>query len=352
MGEHPRFRPLRHGFDEYYGCMHNFPVGVVPQDIYEGDSLAGQEIYENIHDRLTDRAIRCMEEAGEADSPFFIYLAHYLVHGPWEPGREFCTEEEWSARKKYNGRMNQVVYPAMVREMDWQIGRLMNALDSLEMEENTVIFFLSDNGPWLRNDTVRSAGSAWPLRGSKFNTFEGGHRVPAIVSWPSRFIRGVKCDRMISSMDILPTIASLAGASLPDDRTFDGRDITPLLKGQKMEEIRNRQLLYYHATNLQVIREGDWKLHLPRKPHHLHFMGSRHAGRGTIDSLDHPLLYNLSADLEEKTDVSALHADKVADLLQKAAERRKELGDWNMKGYDEHDLSVPKDSIIKRPFRR
>jgi arylsulfatase A-like enzyme len=353
MGENPRFMPLRHGFDSYYGVMHNFDVGTKPRDLYEGDSLIGQEIYENIHDQLTERAIGIMKESKEEDKPFFIYLAHYLVHGPWEPGKEFTTEEEWEARIRYKGRMNQIVFPAMVRELDWHIGKLRNAIKELGLEENTVIFFLSDNGPWINNNLEQSAGSAWPLRGSKFNTFEGGHRVPAIISCPGRFNQGVVVDEMTSSMDIFPTITNLAGATLPSNRNIDGINLTPILNGKGIEELENRELLYFHATNLQAIRVGDWKLHLPRRPDQLHFMGLRRVGRGTIDSLDQPLLFNLSTDVEENKDIAKDNQDQVNELLIRAEESRKELGDWNITGYDEHVLPVPKDSIIMRPgFRR
>lgn len=350
LGENPKFRPLRHGFDEYFGCMHNFPVGVIPQEIYEGDTLVGQEIFENMHDRLTQRAIQTMEQAKEANQPFFIYLAHYLAHGPWEPGKKFTTDREWEARMQYKGRMNQMVYPAMVRELDWHIGELMNALEELELGENTVLFFLSDNGPWLTNDTIRSAGSAWPLRGSKFNTFEGGHRVPAIISWPLAFQKGMVCSEPVSSMDIFPTIATLAGATLPD-RVIDGMNIVPLLTGESRQVQDNRELLYYHATHLQAVRQGQWKLHLPRKPDQLHFMGKKNVGRGTLDLLEHPMLYHLAADKEEHHDVAEQNPDIVKELLQLADIKRAELGDWDRTGHDEHHLTVPKDSIIKRPVR-
>ncbi len=350
LGENPKYRPLRHGFDEYFGCMHNFPVGVIPQDIYEGDSLIGQEIYENIHDKLTDRAIRTMTFASENNQPFFIYLAHYLAHGPWEPGRAFANDEEWQARQEFQGRMNQKVFPAMIRELDWQIGKLMNALNELGLERNTMIIFVSDNGPWLTNDTLRSAGSAWPLRGSKFNTFEGGHRVPAIISWPASMGKGMVCNETVSSMDILPTVAAIAGAPLPD-KIIDGENISPILKGGKVSELTDRELLYFHATNLQAIRVGDWKLHLPRQPHHTHFMGRQNVGRGTIDTLTKPMLFNLESDIEESQDFAEENPEIVMTLLRRADERRKELGDWNIKGFDEHYLTISKDSIIKRPAR-
>jgi arylsulfatase A-like enzyme len=348
LGEHEKFKPLRHGFYEYLGCLHNFPVGVIPQEIYEGDSVIGQEIYENMHDKLTKRAISIMQKSKADAKPFFIYLAHYLTHGPWEPGKKFTTEQEWDARMQYKGAMNQKVFPAMVRELDWQVGQLLDEIKKLGLDDNTVIFFLSDNGPWLTKNIERSAGSAWPLRGSKFNTFEGGHRVPAIISCPGMFTKGVVSNDIVSSMDILPTIAGLAGVQLPGDRKIDGVNITALLKGKTMDKLKNRELLYYQATQLQALRLGEWKIHLPRRPESVFFMGRSNVGRETIDSLDVPLLFNLLTDIEERVDVSSKYTEKVSELLIRAAERRKELGDWNVKGYDEHELSISKEIIVKR----
>ena len=248
---------------------------------------------------------------------------------------------------QYKGSINQKVFPAMIRELDWQIGLLLDEIEKLGLRENTVIFFLSDNGPWLRNDPERSAGCAWPLRGSKFNTFEGGHRVPAIISFPGDFAKGIVSNEIVSSMDIMPTIANLAKAKLPTDRILDGIDITPILKGKQIDYLKNRELLYYHASQLQAIRLGDWKVHLPRRPENVFFLGRHNVGRGTIDSLEVPLLYNLSTDIEEKMDVSLKYPEKVNELLTRAEERRKELGDWNIKGSDEHELSFSKDLIIK-----
>lgn len=348
LGVHEQFRPLSQGFDEYYGCLRNFDVGIIPQDVYEGDSIIGQEIYENIHNKLTQRAIGIMKESIKEKTPFFIYLAHYLTHGPWEPGKQFTTDQEWAARMQYKGAMNQKVFPALVRELDWQIGLLLDEIKKLGLEENTVIFFLSDNGPWLTNNLERSAGCAWPLSGSKFNTFEGGHRVPAIVSCPGSFEKGIISDYTVSSNDIFPTIARLAGTELPVGRIIDGIDITPILKGGQIDYPENREILYYHATQLQAVRLGNWKLHLPRKPESVFFMGKRNVGRNTIDSLDIPMLFNLSNDIKEEYDVSLQYPEKVVELLNKAEERRKELGDWNVIGNDEHALTIPKDLIITR----
>ncbi len=214
LGEHYDYRPLRHGFDTYYGEMHNIHIGK-KGELYRGDHSTNEFVrYENIHKKITEEAKGLMQKANEKKTPFFIYLSHYLVHGPWEPSKEFATEEEWELRMKHKGGLNHKVYPAMVRELDWHVGEITAELERLGIAENTMVIFTSDNGPWLTRDTVRSAGSSWPLRGSKFNTFEGGHRVPTIIKYPKKIPKGIVANQMVSSMDILPTIADIVGVKI------------------------------------------------------------------------------------------------------------------------------------------
>jgi len=349
MGEHYDYRPLRHGFDEYYGRMHNFHLSQKGA-IYEGDSLTGDSVlYQEAHRLITVRAKEFLSRASQENTPFFLYLSHYLVHGPWKPNRRFATENEWEKMLEVNGHIHNEVYPAMVRELDWHIGEIVNELDKLGMTDNTILFFTSDNGPWLTQDSVRSAGSAWPLRGSKFNTFEGGDRVPAIVKYPGKIPAGRVSNELVSSMDIFPTIAHLTGAQLPADRIIDGKNIWPILADQKDAESPHKVLYAYHGKNLQTIRKGSWKLHLPRSPEAVPFYGQRGWGRGTIDSLVTPMLFNLDQDLGEQVDVSDQYPSVVEELLREAEAARLELGDWNIKGKKEHDLNGFKGDIHARP---
>ena len=336
MGEHYDYRPLRHGFDHYYGNLHNFAVGA-KKDICIGDSMSQDSLFfENIHSELTNRAKAFMHKATNDNQPFFLYLSHYLVHGPWEPSKEFCTDEEWEARMKHKGGINQIVYPAMLRELDWHIGEIVNATEQMGISDNTIVFFTSDNGPWLTNDESRSAGSAFPLRGSKFNTFEGGHRVPGIVKYPQHIPAGQVSNELVSSMDIFASIADVTGAEMPSDYKIDGKSIWPLLVQEKGAKSPHIVLLAYHGKNLQTIRKGKWKLHLTRSPGAVPFYGQKSWGRGTLDSLHVPLLFNLEEDLEEQHDVSKMHPEVMEELLQEAEKARKELGDWNTIGEEEH----------------
>ncbi len=332
LGVDMKFYPLRHGFDEYYGSLFNFPVGGTCP-VLEGDSVIQPEMrYQDIHRKLTERTIDFMKRSMEEDKPFFIYLSHYLVHGPWDINREFATDEEWDiyqnqpirGQLQHGGRK---LYPAMVRELDWNVGEVVKAIKELGLDENTLVLFTSDNGP--------DAGTAGPLRGSKYNTFEGGHRVPSIAWWPEKIPAGQVSDALCSTMDYFPTIAHLAGAGLPKDRKIDGVNIWPIMKGD--ENAKAHEILYYYnGTMLEAVREGNWKLHLPRQLENKVYWSK---GRfGGFNNLESPVLFNLDRDIEEKRDVANEHPDIVNRLLDIADKAREELGDWNIKGKDQKNL--------------
>ena len=353
MGEHYDYRPMRHGFDHYFGKLHNFNRFKKGSGIYEQDNLTKDSVhYENMHELVTNKAKEFINKANEKETPFFMYLSHYLVHGPWKQNKRFTTNKEWNTRLEKQGDINPIVYPAMVRELDWHIGEIVKELEKLGMTENTVIFFTSDNGPWLTNNPDRSAGSAWPLRGSKFNTFEGGHRVPGIVKYPKRIPSGLISNELVSSMDIFPTIAHLSGASLPEDKIIDGKNIWPLLSGKKNAKSPHHVLYAYQGENLQTIRKGSWKLHLPRKSNEMPFYGQKQWGKGTIDNLKQPLLFNLETDIKESKDLSSEFPEIVNDLLEEANKARVELGDWDIVGNDQHDFNSFEGNVHAKPIRK
>ncbi|MCK4751328.1 MAG: sulfatase, partial [Bacteroidales bacterium] len=311
LGDDPVFYPMRHGFDEYYGSLVNFPIqGTCP--VFEGDSVVEQAVrYQDIHSRLTRRTVEFMKRSQQAGKPFFIYLAHYLCHGPWDPNRKFATDEEWEIyqNQPVKGHLKDggdKLYPALVRELDWHVGEVLKAIEDLDIDENTLVFLISDNGPWL------PAGSAWPLRGSKYNTFEGGHRVPSIARWKGRIPAGQVSDALCSTMDLFPTIAHLAGAGLPGDREIDGINIWPVLRGDKNG--RGHDILYYYnGITLEAVRDEKWKLHLPREQHCKVYWSNGNLGGFT--SLDKPALFNLETDIEEKSDVADEYPVVVERLL-------------------------------------
>jgi len=352
MGDHYDYLPLRHGFDQYFGHLDNF-ARKKKSGLYKGDSPTGDSIrYENVHELLTEKAKEFLNASKKQNKPFFMYLSHYLVHGPWEPSKRFTSDFEWKERMEAQGDIRQTVYPAMVRELDWQIGEILAELDKLGMTENTIIFFTSDNGPWLTPNKVSSAGSAEPLRGSKFNTFEGGHRVPGIVKFPGHITPGQISNELVSSMDILATIADITGSKVAENRVIDGKSMWPLLTQKKGAKTAHEVLLGYTGKNLQTIRKGKWKLHLPRNPDGVPFYAGHLWGRGTIDDLETPMLFDLEQDVGEQTNVAEIYPEIVEELLREAEKAQKELGDWNIIGSDEHDYNGFEGNIHAIPVKK
>jgi len=191
-----------------------------------------------------------------------------------------------------------------VEEIDWSVGQILDSLKEQGVDENTLVIYTSDNGPWkLKNG---HGGSAAPLRGFKFATWEGGMRVPCIMRWPGRIPADTTCDEMGATIDLLPTLAILAGAQLPADRTIDGKDILPLITGVDGAVTPHDNYFYYRGNSLQCVRSGDWKLRLPGKK-------------------KFPQLYNLSMDISETTDVADQHPELVASLRKRIEDFDAEL---------------------------
>ncbi|MBK1855179.1 sulfatase-like hydrolase/transferase [Verrucomicrobiaceae bacterium 5K15] len=330
LGEPELYGPLKQGFDRYVGSLYNFPVGK-PNVWLHNDEPQGKIMFSQAHQKLTDATISFMNEQQQAKKPFFIYLAHYLVHGPWSPNKQFCTDAEWASYQKKKGRMNPKVLPAMVRELDHHVGQVMAALKSLGIEDDTIVIFASDNGPWL------PAGSAEPFSEGKYSTMEGGHRVPAMIRWPGHFPAGQVSDEMVSALDLMPTIAAATGSSLPEDRRYDGYDLLPLLSQNKKQSPR-QEFFYYNGLSLEAVRRGPWKLHLPRKNDNAVYWA---LGKGGYKNLTHPVLNHLPDDLAEKKDVTQEHPEQTDALQKMAAQARKELGDWDQDGSDRPANAYP-----------
>jgi len=331
LGDAEKFAPRMQGFDEYIGRKHNFHIGK-PGVWFHNEEPQGAIGFREAHQKLTDATIAFMKQQQANEKPFFIYLAHYLVHGPWSPNKEFCTPGEWASVQKHKGRMNPKALPAMVRELDHHVGLVLAALKELNIEKETLVIFASDNGPWL------PAGSAHPLSGGKYTTMEGGHRVPATIRWPSRIPAGQVIDQLVSSLDVLPTIAAATGASLPADRKLDGFDLMPMLGG-KTDTSPRREFAYYNGLTLEAIRRGPWKLHLPRQSAHRVYW-ARHPKKMYLN-LDRPLLNNLADDISEKRDLTKTNPEQAEELQKLAAETRRELGDWDREGTDRPESTYP-----------
>jgi arylsulfatase A len=327
LGDQPAFLPTRQGFDSYYGIPYSNDMGP-PEDGSKSDPgkpipqrKAQAQARKKAQDKEPETGIKGMDqpplpllqdetviarvEAREQselverytekslaflrknrDRPFFLYLAHSAVHFPHYPGPAF------------RGKSKNGLYGDWTEEVDSSVGRVLDEVRALNLAEKTLVLFTSDNG-----GPVNQGATNTPLRGSKGQTFEGGIRVCTIAWWPGKVPAGTSTSAITTMMDILPTFVTLAGGTVPRDRTIDGRDITPVLLGTPGANPPRDEFLYYRGLKLEAIRSGPWKLHLERG-----------------------MLYNLESDLAESTDVAAAHPDVVQQLRSSAGRAASDLG--------------------------
>ena len=258
------FRAQRHGFDFFYGLPYSNdmlkwePDTVLrPQHAFwklpllDNDDIVEAPVNQHtLTKRYTERAIGFIEE--NRNRPFFLYFPHTFPHTP-----HYASED-------FEGRSPHGLYTDTVEEIDWSVGELLRTLRALDLDKNTLVIFISDNGP-ARGSTRwgdrSGGGSTGGLRGNKGTTFEGGMREPGIFRWTGRIAEGSETSEPASILDLLPTLAELAGADAPSDRVIDGRSIADLLLGNT-ETLPEEPFFYYFGTQLQAIRLGAWKLFL------------------------------------------------------------------------------------------
>lgn len=304
LGDQPEFLPTRQGFDEFFGIPYshdihpyhqnqkkfNFP----PLPLLEGETVVETNPdADYLNKRITERAVRFIEE--NKDEPFFVYLPHTSPHRPLLASPEFmddAPEEVKQALAKENNTVDyktrDKIYPQTIAEIDWSVGQVLDVLKKNGLDQNTLVIFTSDNGPVI--------GSAKPLRGKKGSTFEGGMRMPTVVWWPGKINAGQVNNELVTAMDLLPTMAHLAGAKIPSDRVIDGKDIFSVLQGKGKSP--HKMFFYYSKETLEAVRSGKWKLRI----------SGRHS----------PALYNLENDISESKDVLEQYP-KIATRLRKAA---------------------------------
>ena len=256
----------------------------------------------------TDRAIDFMRQS--QDGPFFLYLAHAMPH------------VKLGASSEFHGRSRRGLYGDVIEELDHEFGRLMEALKELGLDDNTIVLFASDNGPWLSKG--KESGSSAPLRGGKGTAWEGGYRVPGIF-WGPRYIpAGQTTDELMTTLDILPTFASLAGASVPRDRIIDGVNQRALVLGESNESAR-KTFYYYVRNELQAVRLGKWKMRLPNC--------TDDYGFATVKPyVPTHQLHDLEADKEEKADLAAKYPAVLEQLKKLAEVARADIGDRGVEG--------------------
>ncbi|MBN1851503.1 MAG: sulfatase [Pirellulales bacterium] len=336
LGCQEMFLPPNHGFDEFYGLPYSNDMwpwhprvahltdiaerrkkGYPDLPLIEGTTVVHSEVAPEDQMRFTrqftERAIGFIDR--NHDRPFFLYLPHPMPHVPL-----FVSE-------RFDGTSVQGRYGDVIQEIDWSVGQIMETLARHDIEDDTLVFFASDNGPWLSYGD--HAGSAGILREGKGTTFEGGIRVPCIMRWPGHIPAGTVCDEPLMTIDILPTVTQLIGAELPKHK-IDGKDVWPLLAGEEgAKSPQETYCFYYHKNALQALRSGKWKLHFPHK--YATLAGQEGGRDGTPVSYSQQeigyALFDLEIDPGETTDLAEKYPDVVARLKHLADTIRSELSD-------------------------
>jgi arylsulfatase A-like enzyme/CubicO group peptidase (beta-lactamase class C family) len=320
LGHQKPFLPLQQGFDEYFGLpysndmwpRHPQQKGFFPDlPLYDGDSVVERDPDQSqLTRRYTERAVRFIER--NRDTPFFLYVPHTMPHVPL------------FASKAFAGKTGAGLYADVIAEIDWSVGQILDAVKRIGADDNTLVIFTSDNGPWASYGN--HAGSAGAFRESKGTTFEGGVRVPFVARWPGRIPKGTTSRVPAMTIDLLPTIAKLSGGSVPMDRTIDGRDLWPALSGQSTGPLHDA-LYFYWGAELHAVRSDRWKLHVPH-PYQAFELAGRDGSPGKYVRKELGLsLFDLNADPGESSDVAASHPDVVSRLLWYVERARDDLGD-------------------------
>ena len=324
LGHHPEFLPTHHGFDEYYGLPYSNDMWPRHPEARPGSypdlPLIGGELTLELNPDqtkltgdYTKHATRFIEQ--NKDNQFFLYLAHSMPHVPLFAGEEFQT------------RGQAGLYADVIQEIDWSVGQVMAALEEHSLAQNTLVIFTSDNGPWLSYGN--HSGSAGELREGKGTVWEGGVRVPCIMRWPGHIPAGTTCTEPAMTIDVLPTIAALLDADLPEHK-IDGKNIWPLIAGTPgAKSPHDAYYFYYNANDLLAIRSGPWKMHVPQSYRSL---DGKPGGTNGIPAKYVQLktglaLYNLENDLSEKNNVASENPEVVKQLTALLDKMRGDLGD-------------------------
>ncbi len=325
LGDHAQFMPNNHGFDDFYGIPYSndmwpnhpqqgpiFDFGPLP--LYDNqaiiDTLEDQSM---LTTQFTEKSLSFIDK--HKDEPFFLYLAHPQPHVPL-----FVSN-------KFKGKSKRGLYGDVIMEIDWSVGEILKRLKKHNLEENTIVIFTSDNGPWLAYGD--HSGSALPLREGKGTALEGGQREPCIIRYPGKIEAGSTVHSPAMTIDILPTLAAITGSSLPE-KQIDGKNIWSVLTGQTSQSPHEAYFFYYRINELHGVRYGDWKLYFP---HRYRSLNGRAGGKNGLPtdyeqlSFDDIALYNLVDDISEKNNVAKNHPDIVAKISTLATQMRHRLGD-------------------------
>ncbi|MCU7552756.1 sulfatase [Chitinophagaceae bacterium LB-8] len=354
LGDKAPYLPLHYGFDSFLGLPwshdiwprdHQGNLITDPKDIRftwpELVLLDGDKVIDTIKSfrqqqgltRLfTDKAVSFIKE--NKRTPFFLYLAQPMPHVPLAPS------------EKFRGKSELGPFGDVMMELDWSIGEILKALDHENLSNNTLLIVTSDNGPWLNYGD--HAGSPGGFREGKNSTFEGGTRVPLFMRWPGKIEAGRTYSDLMTNMDLLPTIAAAAGASLPK-KPIDGLNFLPSITNKNTRGPREVFYYYFEQNSLQAIRFKNWKLVLPHKS--VTYLGAKGiGGKGNpVSKKDFPLaLYDLAHDPSETYDVQHLYPEMVQKLMGIAEQAREDLGDQltNRQGKNRRPAAVVNSTVF------
>ena len=299
----PGQMPNDQGFDYYFGTLGATDEGKV--EFYRNRERAGvTSEMSTLTSLYTSEALSFIEQ--KKDSPFFLYLAHNMPHVKIDASLEF------------KGRSAGELYGDVIEEIDFNVGLILDKLKKLGLDKNTYILFASDNGPWKgKEEEFRGAhggqlatGCADPLRGGKASHFEGGFRVPAIL-WGGKTASGEVLDGIVSTIDMLPTFAHLAGGQTPADRAIDGCDQVNYITGKSKSSTRST-FYYFIRNEVHAVRSGQWKLLLPNRQKSYDGFNNVLRDPKPVE----PELYDLYNDISETTNVASQHPEIVKQLIE------------------------------------
>ena len=334
LGHQDKFLPTNHGFDTYLGIPYSndmWPVDFKGEQISDTSNWRKKSYPQLplIEDEKIVREIKTLNDQAELttifteksvefinenmDNPFFLYVPHPMPHVPI------------AVSKKFLGKSDQGLYGDLMMEIDWSVGRIINALEQNNIIDNTLIIFTSDNGPWL--NFGNHAGSTGGLREGKGTSFEGGQRVPTVMMWPNVIPAGKIANQLSSAIDILPTVSHIVDGNLPKHK-IDGINIIEILKGEKVNP-RKEFYYYYGDNNLEAVRKDNWKLILPHTSRSYKGVLPNNDGfPGNCNSITTGLeLYNLRRDPGEEYDVIKKYPNIAKELEELAEKARSDMGD-------------------------
>ncbi len=335
LGHIEPFLPLQQGFDEFLGLPYSNDMWAYdyngerwkdtsfwrskypPLPLIDGNKtikiISSFDDQDQLTTEYTERAVSFINR--NKNNPFFLYFAHSMVHVPL------------GVSSKFKGKSGAGMFGDVMEEVDWSVGEVIKTLKENKLLNNTIVIFTSDNGPWLTFGN--NAGNTAGLREGKGTAFDGGLKVPGIISWPGKIKAGTVCNNLMTTMDLLPTLVDICGAKMPVKK-IDGIDFTKLLLGDKNQNPRDEFVYYYDKDNLKAIRKGKWKLVFPHSSQTYGppatIGGNRYPGK--YGSMDVPLsLFDLTTDPGEDRDVKDQYPDIIKQLNTIADTYRNEMGD-------------------------